>query len=144
MPIGSNFDDFLKEEGIYDQSTAAAMKKVLALQIEEGMREQQLTKTAMAKRMHTSRAALNRLLDDRDTSLTLTTLASAAAALGRGVRIELVAGWPGGSFDLSTLTLRPTRNSPKSVSSISSKFIKKPAGKRSAGYCFWPFPDRVR
>ena len=90
MPIGSNFDDFLKEEGIYEQSTAAAMKKVLALQIEEGMREQQLTKTAMAKRMHTSRAALNRLLDDRDTSLTLTTLASAAAALGRGVRIELV------------------------------------------------------
>ena len=92
MPIGSNFDDFLKKEGIYEQSTAAAMKKVLALQIEEGMREQQLTKTAMAKRMHTSRAALNRLLDDRDTSLTLTTLASAAAALGRGVRIELVAG----------------------------------------------------
>ena len=91
MPIGSNFDDFLKEEGIYEQSTAAAMKKVLALQIEEGMREQRLTKTAMAKRMHTSRAALNRLLDDRDTSLTLTTLASAAAALGRGVRIELVA-----------------------------------------------------
>ena len=92
MPIGSNFDDFLKEEGIYEQSTAAAMKKVLALQIEEGMREQQLAKTAMAKPMHTSRAALNRLLDDRDTSLTLTTLASAAAALGRGVRIELVAG----------------------------------------------------
>ena len=90
MPIGSNFDDFLKEEGIYEQSSAAAMKKVLAWQIEEGMREQQLTKTAMAKRMHTCRAALNRLLDDRDTSLTLTTLASAAAALGRGVRIELV------------------------------------------------------
>ena len=92
MPIGRNFDDFLKEEGIYEQTTAAAMKKVLDLQIEEGMREQQLTKTAMAKRIHTSRAALNRLLDDRDTSLTLTTLASAAADSGRGVRIELVAG----------------------------------------------------
>jgi antitoxin HicB len=64
----------------------------LALQIEEGMKAQQLTKTATAKRMHTSRAALNRLLDDTDTSLTLTTLASAAAALGRGVKIELVAG----------------------------------------------------
>jgi antitoxin HicB len=63
----------------------------LALQIEEGMKAQHLTKTAMAKRMHTSRAALNRLLDDSDTSLTLTTLASAAAALGRGVKIELVA-----------------------------------------------------
>ena len=92
MPIGSNLDDFLKEEGIYEQSSAAAMKKVLAWQIEEGMREQQLTKTAMAKRMHTSRAALNRLLDDRDTSLTLTTLASAAAALGKAVKLELVAG----------------------------------------------------
>jgi antitoxin HicB len=92
MPIGSNFDDFLKEEGLYEQTTAAALKKVLALQIEEGMKTQQLTKTAMAKRMHTSRAALNRLLDDSDTSLTLTTLASAAAALGQGVRIELVAG----------------------------------------------------
>ena len=91
MPIGSNFDDFLKEEGIYEVATASAMKKVLALQIEEGMKAQQLTKTAMAKRMHTSRAALNRLLDDTDTSLTLTTLASAAAALGKGVRIELMA-----------------------------------------------------
>ena len=91
MPIGSNFDDFLKEEGLYEQTTAAALKKVLALQIEEGMKTQQLTKTAMAKRMHTSRAALNRLLDDSDTSLTLTTLASAASALGKSVKIELVA-----------------------------------------------------
>jgi antitoxin HicB len=55
------------------------------------MKANQLTKTAMAKCMHTSRAALNRLLDDTDTSLTLMTLASAAAALGRGVSIELVA-----------------------------------------------------
>ena len=90
MPIGSNFDDFLKEEGLYEQTTAAALKKVLALQIEEGMKAQQLTKTAMAKRMHTSRAALNRLLDNADTSLTLTTLASAASALGKSVKIELV------------------------------------------------------
>jgi antitoxin HicB len=91
MPIGSNFDDSLKEEGLYEVATATAMKKVLALQIEEGMKANQLTKTAMAKCMHTSRAALNRLLDDTDTSLTLMTLASAAAALGRGVSIELVA-----------------------------------------------------
>ena len=90
MPIGSNFDDFLKEEGLYELSTASAIKKVLALQIEEAMKAQQLTKTAMAKRMHTSRAALNRLLDNTDTSLTLTTLASAAAALGKGVRVELI------------------------------------------------------
>ena len=92
MPIGSDFDDFLKEEGIYELSTAAALKKVLAMQIEAEMKAQQLTKTRMAKRMHTSRAALNRLLDDSDTSLTLTTLASAASALGKGVKIELVAG----------------------------------------------------
>ena len=91
MPIGSNFDDFLKEEGLYEVATASAMKKVLAIQIEEAMKAQRLTKTAMAKRMHTSRAALNRLLDDSDTSLTLTTLASAAAALGKGLRLELIA-----------------------------------------------------
>jgi antitoxin HicB len=90
MPKGSNFDDFLKEEGLYELATAAAMKKVLAIQIEEAMREQKLTKTEMAKRMHTSRAALNRLLDETDTSLTLTTLAGAAAALGKRMRIELV------------------------------------------------------
>ena len=95
MPIGSNFDDFLKEEGLYELSTAAAIKKVLALQIEEAMKAQQLTKTAMAKRMHTSRAALNRLLDNADTSLTLTTLASAASALGKSVKIELVGGLGG-------------------------------------------------
>jgi antitoxin HicB len=92
MPIGSNFDDFLKEEGTYETTTAAAIKKVLSAQLEEAMRAQNLTKTEMAKRMHTSRAALNRLLDETDTSLTLTTLAGAAAALGKSVRVELVAG----------------------------------------------------
>ena len=91
MPKGSKFDDYLKEEGIYESCTAAALKKVLALQIEEEMKAQYLTKTAMAQRMHTSRATLNRLLDDTDTSLTLTTLASAAAALGKQVKIELTA-----------------------------------------------------
>lgn len=91
MPIGSNFDDFLKEEGIYESCTAAAMKKALAWQIEEEMKAQHLTKTAMAQRMHTSRAALNRLLDETDTSLTLTTLASAADALGKTIKIELAA-----------------------------------------------------
>ena len=91
MPIGSKFDDFLKEEGTFETTTAAVIKKVLALQIEEEVQAQHLTKKAMAQRMHTSRAALNRLLDDKDTSLTLTTLASAAAALGKRVNVELVA-----------------------------------------------------
>ena len=68
MAIGSKFDDFLKEEGIFEMTTAAAIKKVLAFQIEEEMRAQRLTKTPMAQQMHTSRAALNRLLDDKGIS----------------------------------------------------------------------------
>ncbi len=87
--IGSNFDDFLAEEALLEDVTATAMKRVIAWQIEQEMKAQKLSKTAMAAKMHTSRAALNRLLDATDTSLTLTTLASAAAALGKRVRVEL-------------------------------------------------------
>jgi DNA-binding Xre family transcriptional regulator len=67
------------------------LKRVIAWQIAEEMKAQQITKTELAKRMHTSRAALNRLLDETDPSLTLTTLASAAAALGRKVNIQFAA-----------------------------------------------------
>ena len=87
--IGSSFDDFLKEEAMLEEVTAVAMKRVIAWQIAQEMKVQQLTKTALAKRMHTSRAALNRLLDENDSSLTLTTLASAAAALGKKVNLRL-------------------------------------------------------
>lgn len=87
--IGSSLDDFLQEDGLLEHTTAVAVKRVIAWQIEEEMKAQALTKTALAERMHTSRAALNRLLDDTDTSLTLATLASAAAALGKKLRIEL-------------------------------------------------------
>ena len=87
--IGSSFDDFLKEEAMLEEVTAVAMKRVIAWQIAQEMKVQQLTKTALAKRMHTSRAALNRLLDEHDSSLTLTTLASAAAALGKKVNLQL-------------------------------------------------------
>ncbi|AMM18789.1 Fis family transcriptional regulator (plasmid) [Burkholderia sp. PAMC 28687] len=89
--IGSDFDDFLVEEAMLEQVTATAMKRVIAWQIAEEMRAQSITKSKMAIRMHTSRAALNRLLDEKDTSLTLTTLASAAAALGKHFRLELAA-----------------------------------------------------
>lgn len=89
--VGSSFDDFLAEEGLLEQATAVAVKRVLAWQISQAMKEQGLTKTAMAEKMHTSRASLNRLLDEKDTSLTLTTLASAATALGKTIRFELVA-----------------------------------------------------
>ena len=89
--IGSSFDDFLKEEAMLDDATAVALKQVIAWQIAEEMKAQHLTKTELAKRMHTSRAALNRLLDEDDTSLTLTTLARAAVALGKTINFQLAA-----------------------------------------------------
>ena len=89
--IGSNFDDFLQEEAILEETTAVALKRVIAWQIAAEMKTQQLTKTSLAKKMHTSRAALNRLLDENDASLTLTTLASAAAALGKKINLQLSA-----------------------------------------------------
>jgi antitoxin HicB len=88
--IGSNFDEFLAEDSMLEEVTAVAVKRVIAWQIEEAMKQQKVNKTAMAKRMHTSRAALNRLLDQNDTSLTLTTLAGAAVALGKKLKFELV------------------------------------------------------
>ncbi len=87
--IGSSFDDFLKEDAMLENATAVALKRVIAWQIAEEMKVQQITKTELAKRMHTSRAALNRLLDEKDPSLTLTTLVSAASALGRKLNIQL-------------------------------------------------------
>jgi antitoxin HicB len=87
--IGSSFDDFLKEEGLLDEANAVAIKRVIAWQIDKEMKAQNLTKSAMAKKMRTSRAALNRLLDETDTSLTLTTLSRAATVLGKKFRIEL-------------------------------------------------------
>ena len=88
--IGSSFDEFLEECGILEEVNATAMKRVIAWQIQEAMEAQHLTKTAMAAKMGTSRAALNRLLDANDTSLTLTTLATAAAALGKRLNVEFV------------------------------------------------------
>ena len=88
--IESSFDDFLQEESLLESSTAVALKRVIAWQIDQEMKAQKLTKTELAKRMHTSRAALNRLLDENDASLTLTTLASAAAALGKKVNLQLL------------------------------------------------------
>ena len=87
--LGRDFDDFLAEEGMLEEVTAVAVKRVIAWQIEQEMKAQKMTKTAMAKKMRTSRASLNRLLDENDTSLTLTTLAGAAAALGRRIKLEL-------------------------------------------------------
>lgn len=86
---GSNFDDFLMEEGIYAEVQALAVKKLFALKLAELMKKEKLTKDALAKRMKTSRAALDRLLDPTNPSVTLTTLGKAACALGRTLRVEL-------------------------------------------------------
>ena len=89
--IGGRFDDFFNDEAMLEEATAVALKRVIAWQIAEEMKAQHLTKTALAKRMHTSRASLNRLLDAEDTSLTLTTLAGAASALGKKISFQLAA-----------------------------------------------------
>ena len=86
--FGSDFEDWLKEEGIYEECTEIAVKRVLAMQIEDMMKEEHLTKTDMAKKMATSRAAINRLLDPENESVTLYTLKKAAAVLGKKLRLE--------------------------------------------------------
>jgi DNA-binding Xre family transcriptional regulator len=87
--IGSNFDDFLKEENLYEQVQAVAIKRVVAYQIAEEMKKKNLTKTEMASRMKTSRAALERLLDPENASITLITLERAASALGKKLTVQL-------------------------------------------------------
>lgn len=88
--IGSSFDEFLKEEGIYEGVTARAIKRVLVRQLSELMRREDISKTELASRMKTSRAQLDRLLDPQNESVTLGTLARAAQAVGRNLRMELV------------------------------------------------------
>ncbi len=88
--LGSSLDDFLEEEGRLAETEAVAAKRVLAFQIASLMEEQQLSKTEMARRMRTSRAAVDRLLDGETESATLTTMEKAAAALGRRLQIVLV------------------------------------------------------
>ena len=88
--LGSNFDDFLEEEGILAEVEGVAVKRVIAYQIAELMKEKNFSKTAMARKMNTSRTALNRLLDPTNESVTLQTLEQAALALGKRLRIEFV------------------------------------------------------
>jgi antitoxin HicB len=88
--IGSSLDDFLEEDGILDEVEAIALKRVLAWQVSQAMQEQGLTKTEMAQKMHTSRTSLDRFLDSKNTSVTLNTMANAAKAVGKKLRIELV------------------------------------------------------
>lgn len=87
---GSDFDDFLREEGVFEACKAVAVKRVLALQIARAMEERQLSKSAMADRMNTSRSVLDKLLDPGNPSATLLTLEKAARAVGKRLKVELV------------------------------------------------------
>ena len=87
---GSDFRDFLKDQGILGKVEARALKQAMSLQISRLLDEKSVTKAEMAARMKTSRAAVDRLLDGSNSSVTLNTLGKAARALGRKVKIELV------------------------------------------------------
>jgi predicted XRE-type DNA-binding protein len=88
--IGSSFDNFLVEEGISEEVEAGAIKKIIAYQLQEAIRKEHLSRTALAIRLETSRAAVNRLLDPQNESITLLTLKKAANVLGKKLRVELV------------------------------------------------------
>lgn len=88
--IGSSFDDFLREDGIYEEVVDLAFKKVLAVQIENAMQVQHINKVQMAERMKTSRSTLDRLLDPESVSVNLATIQNAAEVLGKKIEIKLV------------------------------------------------------
>jgi len=88
---GSNFDDFLEEQGLLGHCESVAVKRIIAHQITEMMQKQNLTQSEMARRMNTSRSSLLRLLDPENDSVTLQTLERAARALGKRLRVELAA-----------------------------------------------------
>ena len=87
--FGSSFDDWLKEQGIYEEVTTHAIKRVLAWQIEQAMKAEGISKAEMARRMHTSRTQLDRLLDPDNDKVQLDTVQRAAAAIGRKLKLEL-------------------------------------------------------
>jgi hypothetical protein len=86
---GSRFDDFLKEEGIFDEVQARALKRALAEQLEESMQDAKLTKLEMARKMATSRSQLDRVLDPANVAVQLDTLIKAARAVGKEVEIKI-------------------------------------------------------
>ena len=87
---GSTLDDFLREEGIHQQATTAAIKSVIALQLDREMKKKRITKKRLAELMHTSRAQVDRILDPDKGNVTIETLQRAAALVGRQLRFELV------------------------------------------------------
>ena len=87
---GSTLDDFLEEEGVREEVTTAAIKKVIAWQFAEVMKKKRITKKRLAELMHTSRAQVDRILDPDNGNVTLETLQHAALLLGQQLRLELV------------------------------------------------------
>jgi antitoxin HicB len=87
--IGSSFDDFLKEEGIFEEAQAEAIKEVVAWQLAQAMKKRKISKNRMAALLKTSRTQIDRLLNPKE-DITLSSLQRAAAMVGRRVHIELV------------------------------------------------------
>jgi antitoxin HicB len=89
--MGSDFDDFLRDEGILDDAEAVATKRVIAFPIAREMESSHISQSELARRMKTSRSAVERLLDPANHSVTLQTLERAASAVGKRLRIQLTA-----------------------------------------------------
>ncbi|ATX81985.1 Helix-turn-helix domain-containing protein [Mariprofundus ferrinatatus] len=87
--IGSNFEDFLVEEGMLADAKATAIKRVLAFQLQQEMEKMHISKKALAEKMSTSRSSVDRLLDPNNPSVTLLTLEAAAEAIGKRLTISL-------------------------------------------------------
>jgi len=87
--MGSSIDDFLKQEGIFEEAQAQAVKEVVAWQLDEAMKKQKISKNRMATLLKTSRTQVDRLLNPKS-DITLSSLQRAAAMVGRRVMIELV------------------------------------------------------
>jgi antitoxin HicB len=98
--VGSTLESLLEEDGTLVEADAAALKRVLAWQVQQAMAEKKLTRSAMAREMRTSRTVVARLLDPRDQAVTLRTLVKAADVLSKRIRLELADGLP--EFDSVT------------------------------------------
>jgi antitoxin HicB len=92
--IGSSFNDFLEEENLLAEANEIAIKRVIAWQLQQEIESKNMTKTSVAKAMGTSRAAIDRLLDPNNTSITLLTLSKAARVLGKSIKIDLIDSLP--------------------------------------------------
>ena len=108
---GSNFDDFLEEEGLLEQSEAVAIKRVFAWQLQRAMNQKQVTKKHMAERLRTSRTQVDRLLNPSYVGVSLEAVARAARAVGKRIRVEIVDAdrAPNGAKSLTGTTARSSR-----------------------------------